>query len=104
MRDDGSIKVSRAIKFAAKNMNRYICLLYTSSFCGAGVDGDTLKIAKERGAQALISADIKHNYICEALDLGMNVIELTHYASENYGFHKIYQNLKDKLGVASRCV
>ena len=72
-----------------------------ASFCGAGVDGDTLKIAKERGAQALISADIKHNYICEALDLGMNVIELTHYASENYGFHKIYQNLKDKLGVAS---
>ena len=72
-----------------------------ASFCGAGVDGDTIKIAKERGAQALISADIKHNYICEALDLGMNVIELTHYASENYGFHKIYQNLKDKLGVAS---
>ena len=72
-----------------------------ASFCGAGVDGDSMKIAVDGGAQALISSDIKYNYICEALENGMNVIQLTHYASENYGFKKIYQHIKDKLGVGS---
>lgn len=70
-------------------------------FCGAGMDGDSIQIAKKGGADVIVSADAKHNYICEALDYGINVIQLTHYASENYGFNKIYQDLKDKLGVAS---
>ena len=55
--------------------------------------------AKRGGAQAAVSADIKHNIICDALESGLNVVQLTHYASENYGFKKIYQSLKDKLGV-----
>ncbi len=70
-----------------------------ASFCGAGVDGAAIRRAKEYGAQAIVSADIKHNYICDALESGLNVVQLTHYASENYGFKKIYQNLCDKLGV-----
>ena len=72
-----------------------------ATFCGAGIDGASLSIAKENGANLLISADIKHNYVLEAVESGISVIQLTHYASENYGFKKIYQNLKDKLGVDS---
>ena len=72
-----------------------------ATFCGAGIDATSLKLARDHGAQAVISADIKYNYVCEALSYGLSVIQLTHYASENYGFRKIYQNLKDKLGVAS---
>ena len=70
-----------------------------ASFCGAGLDGAALSAAKRGGAQAVVSADIKHNIICDALESGLNVVQLTHYASENYGFKKIYQSLKDKLGV-----
>lgn len=47
MRDDGSIKVSRAIKFAAKNMNRYI-----EDFSAAHGRAPTVKeISKEFGVE-----------------------------------------------------
>lgn len=70
-----------------------------ASFCGAGVDAGALAAAKAGGAQAVVSADVKHNFIVDALELGLNVVQLTHYASENYGFKRIYEKLKDELGV-----
>ena len=70
-----------------------------ASFCGAGVDAGAIAAAKRCGANAIVSADIKHNFICDALESGLKVVQLTHYASENYGFKKIYQHLKDVLGV-----
>lgn len=70
-----------------------------ASFCGAGVDASAVASAKRAGAQVIVSADIKHNFICDALESGLNVVQLTHYASENYGFKKIYHELKEKLGV-----
>ena len=70
-----------------------------ASFCGAGLDGSAIAAAKSRGAQAVVSADIKHNFICDALESGLCVVQLTHYASENYGFRKIYQSLGAELGV-----
>ena len=70
-----------------------------ASFCGAGLDGSAIAAAKANGAQAVVSADIKHNNICDALESGLCVVQLTHYASENYGFQKIYQSLGAELGV-----
>ena len=70
-----------------------------ASFCGAGIDGAAVAAAKRGGAQVIVSADIKHNFICDALESGLNVVQLTHYASENYGFKKIYRALRDVLGV-----
>ena len=61
-----------------------------ASFCGAGVD-----------VGSIAAADIKHNFICDALESGLRVVQLTHYASENYGFRKIYQSLEEKLGIPS---
>lgn len=72
-----------------------------ASFCGAGVDAGAIAAAKRCGAQVIVSADIKHNFICDALESGIAVVQLTHYASENYGFWKIYQTLRDELGVPS---
>lgn len=73
-----------------------------ASFCGAGIDDSAVAYAKEHGADAIVSSDVKHNYICDILESGMRLIVLTHYASENYGFKKIYQGLSDKIGVPSR--
>ena len=70
-----------------------------ASFCGAGVDAGAIAAARRAGAQVIVSADIKHNFICDALESGLNVVQLTHYASENYGFKKIYQERKEKLGI-----
>ena len=80
--------------------NRADRIRRVASFCGAGADSGALRNAKDKGAEVLISADIKHNIICDACDAGLKVIQLTHYASENYGFQKIYQSLSDKLGVS----
>lgn len=70
-----------------------------ASFCGSGIDGSAVRHAREAGADTLISADIKHNFICDACEAGLKVIQLTHYASENYGFKKIYRQLGERLGV-----
>ena len=72
-----------------------------ASFCGAGVDGGAVMAAKRNGADVIVSSDVKHNYICDILESGMRLIVLTHYASENYGFKKIYQDLSGKLGIPS---
>lgn len=72
-----------------------------ASFCGAGIDDGAIRFAKAQGADVILSSDVKHNYICDILGSGMRLVMLTHYASENYGFQKIYQDLSGKLGVPS---
>lgn len=72
-----------------------------ASFCGAGADAAALRRAVEYGADTLVSADIKHNIICDACESGLKIVQLTHYASENFGFKKIYQDLCGELGVPS---
>ena len=89
------------------NTKRLLCygkdaeIARAASFCGAGVDGGAIRFAKENGADVIISSDVKHNYICDILESGMRLVVLTHYASENYGFKKIYQDLRGKLNVPS---
>ena len=64
-----------------------------ASFCGAGADERAVEFAVKEGADALISADIKHHVVALALECGLSVIALTHYASEHYGFKKYYQKI-----------
>jgi putative NIF3 family GTP cyclohydrolase 1 type 2 len=53
-----------------------------------------VKFACEQGADVMISADFKHHILALALEKGLAVIQLTHYASENYGFEKYYQKIR----------
>ena len=57
-----------------------------ASFCGAGADEDAVAFAVREGAQLLVSSDIKHHVLSLALEKGLCVLSITHYASENYGF------------------
>lgn len=66
-----------------------------ASFCGAGCDGNSMAFAIENSADVFVSSDLKHHEITGLLQRGINVIHMTHYASENYGFNKIYQNVKN---------
>lgn len=70
-----------------------------ASFCGAGCDGEAVAFAAAEEADALVSADIKHHMITELLAHGINVLQLTHYSSENYGFYKIYLKIIEGLNV-----
>ncbi|MCM1438954.1 MAG: Nif3-like dinuclear metal center hexameric protein [Roseburia sp.] len=72
-----------------------------SSFCGAGLDDGAVAFSKAERADAAVSSDLSHHRIVELVESGITVIQLTHYCAENYGFNKIYQNVKTKLQTPS---
>ena len=69
-----------------------------ASFCGAGADDTAIGFAAEN-AEVVISADFKHHVIARALEEGLAVIALTHYASENYGFKKYYEKIGRQVDI-----
>lgn len=70
-----------------------------ASFCGSGIDESAIAFAKEQGADVIVSSDFKHHHIALAIESGLAVIVLPHYASENYGFEKYYQKIRQRLGI-----
>lgn len=69
------------------------------SFCGAGGDERAVAFAKKNGADVIVSADFKHHVLTYALEAGLSVIALTHYASENYGFEKYYEKIRRQIEI-----
>jgi dinuclear metal center YbgI/SA1388 family protein len=73
-----------------------------ASFCGAGVDDSALAFAVEQNADAVVSADWKHHQILAVLEAGMTAVQVTHYASEAYGFKKYYEKMsRERLVVCA---
>ena len=72
-----------------------------ASFCGAGCDDKAIEFAYKNNVDVFVSGDMREHEIAALMANGINVIELTHYSSENYGFNKIYQSIKEKLKVPS---
>lgn len=70
-----------------------------ASFCGSGIDDGAIEFAKENGADAVISADWKHHQIINVLEEGMLAVQLTHCASEAYGFKKYYEKISRTVEV-----
>lgn len=70
-----------------------------ASFCGSGVDEGAIAFAKKENADVIISADFKHHLISLALEEGLAIIILTHYASENYGFQNYYEKMCRQLTI-----
>ena len=72
-----------------------------ASFCGAGGSESGVKQAAAANADCIVSADFKHHVVTMALEYGMSVIQFTHYATENYGFQKIYEQIRQRLDAES---
>ncbi len=70
-----------------------------ASFCGAGADESSVGFAVANGAEVFISSDFKHHVLAMALELGLSVIALPHYASENYGFKKYYEKISQRVEI-----
>jgi dinuclear metal center YbgI/SA1388 family protein len=70
-----------------------------ASFCGAGSDDRTIAYAMANHAEVFVSADMKHHHIAALCEAGLCVVDMTHYASENYGFMKIVEPIAKALGV-----
>ncbi len=70
-----------------------------ASFCGAGCSGKSIDFAINMGADLFVSSDMKHHEIANLVSRGINVIVLTHYSAEYYGFNKICSGIIEKLKV-----
>lgn len=70
-----------------------------ASFCGAGCDDKSMEFAVKNGADLYVSSDMKHHQIASLLQRGINVILLTHYSAEYYGFNKICSGIIERLKV-----
>ena len=68
-----------------------------ASFCGAGADDGSLSFAARERADVIVSSDFKHHLLTFAVEKGMSVVVLTHYASENYGFQKYYKTICQRV-------
>ena len=72
-----------------------------ASFCGSGLGLKEIDFAMKNGAEILISADVSHHVLKEAIELGLCVLSCTHYSTENYGMKKVFEyfndNLKEKI-------
>lgn len=68
-----------------------------ASFCGAGADDGSLSFAARERADVIVSSDFKHHLLTFAVEKGMSVVVLTHYASENYGFQKYYKKICQRV-------
>ncbi|MBE7086240.1 MAG: Nif3-like dinuclear metal center hexameric protein [Clostridiales bacterium] len=97
--------LKKAVKeeFSAEHIETYghadkkICRV--ASFCGAGGDEGAIAFAKNNGADVLISSDFKHHVIAMALEQGLSVMTLTHFASEEYGFKKYYEKICQQVEI-----
>jgi dinuclear metal center YbgI/SA1388 family protein len=70
-----------------------------ASFCGAGADESAIAFALSQGADVVVSSDFKHHILQLAIEKGLGVVVLTHYASENYGFEKYYQKIRASISI-----
>ena len=86
----------RAVSFGGEREVKKV-----ASFCGAGCDDKAINFAISRGADVFVSSDMKHHEIAALLEHGINVIQLTHYSAESYGFNKIYNEISSGLKIKS---
>ncbi len=94
---DGCNKVFKTQRTLVYKENKKIERV--ASFCGSGCDEEGIAFALKNGADAVVSSDFKHHVIALALEKGLAVISLTHYASESYGFEKYYEKISRQVGI-----
>ena len=86
-----TFKTDRVVTYGNGTVSR------VASFCGAGFNEGALAFAAMHGADTIVSSEAKHHLIAAAVEQGMNVILLTHYAAENYGFIRFAEKMEKLL-------
>ena len=93
MKKEFSSQTIRLVAKAGAKISR------VASFCGSGVDEEAIAWAKAQGADAVVSSDWKHHLILDVFDSGMAAVVISHYASENYGFQKYYEKIRQAVDI-----
>ena len=68
-----------------------------ASFCGGGSEYALSYVRGGGIADTIVTSDMPHHVLKELTERGKQVIILTHYASENYGFKRFFETVKDKV-------
>lgn len=68
-----------------------------ASFCGGGAEYALSYAQKGGSANTIITSDMPHHILKELTERGKQVIILTHYASENYGFKRFFFAVEKKV-------
>lgn len=64
---------------------------------GGGACGEYIYLAKELGANAFVTGEIKHNYILEANDIDLTVVDAGHYRTEDVVIDYLIDKLSEKF-------
>ena len=67
--------------------------------CGSGACSEIMHAAKAKGAQALITADVKLDVFLEAERIGMTLIDAGHYETEVIALPYLAERLTEKFGL-----
>lgn len=108
----GDVTFGEFVKSAEKALGTKRAVCYGSagtkikkaaSFCGAGA-AHAAKAVQDgaTNADVIVTSDIPHHLVKELVEAGKCVLEITHYASENYGFYKFYETSAKKIGNNAR--
>ena len=68
-----------------------------ASFCGAGSEYAVNYVRAGGVADTIVTSDIPHHVLKELTERGKQVIILTHYASENYGFKRFFLRAQGEI-------
>ena len=68
-----------------------------ASFCGSGGGCAVENLDKLDGVDTIVSSDFAHHHIKEIIERDKNVVIIPHYVSEQFGFYKFYEVVKQKL-------
>ena len=78
------------VKVVGSKCKNIECVAVASGSCG-----DLISLAKDKGADAIITADVKYHQALEALDSGIGVIDAGHFPTENFVVEIIKDILKN---------
>ena len=68
----------------------------TIAIC-SGSGGDYVKLAKQTGADLLLTGEIKHNQILTANEIGLSIIDASHYKSEDIVITPLLNKLQQQF-------
>ena len=92
--------------FSTQRMLRYgdspVCRV--ASICGAGFSDEVCGFALAHGADTVVTSDAAHHRLLGAVECGLNVVLLTHYAAEAYGFLRFAEQMKARLSCPVYCL
>ena len=78
--------------------------MITTVAVGAGAGADLIRPAAARGADVLVTGDVKYHDAQDALDLGLAVIDVGHYHSEAGAMGSLAAYLRERLAADGHAV